>query len=210
MRKSEQTPGSEVIAIAGQFAEFDQFTEVTTAWDIDFRQITRGSLNATLSQAVGESWSIAKARFDQPAYQQGVAVPGMRTFAILDPNAPVNDWCGRPFSPDSMAMFAKDGEFQSISQPGFDVYTLSFTDEKLAAACERLGIKDVTERFSDHGAILQMDRLQTSVIRKLVSSSLHALCGAGLQGSGWTGTDHISVSIGDGGNPSPLGEAKIV
>ena len=189
--KSEQKGNSNLIAIAGQFAEFDQFTEFTTAWDLDFRQVGRGSLNASLSQVVGKSWSLAKARFDRQAYQQGVAVPGMRTYAILDSNAPENDWCGKPFSPDSIAQFAKDGAFQSISEPGFDVYTLSFTDEKLAAACERLGIKDVTERFSDHGQILQIDRLRTNQLRKLVNSALHTLCGAGLLGSGWTETDHI-------------------
>ena len=66
---------------------------------------------------------------------------GMRTFAILDPNAPENDWCGRPFSPDTMAVFAQDGEFQSISQPGFNVYTVSFTDDQLAAALVAHGLK---------------------------------------------------------------------
>jgi len=195
MRKSELTPDSELIAIAGQFAEFDQLMEFAAAWDVDFRQIGRGALNATFSQALGESWSFAKARFERPAWQQGAAIPGMRTFAILDRNAPENDWCGRAFSPDTIAVFASDGEFQSISQPGFDVHTLSFTDEQLAAACERLGIPDVTEKFSSSGAILQIDRWQTSVLRQLVNSSLQALCGTGLSGTGWTGIAHICDKV---------------
>jgi len=94
MRKNDAARQSELIVVAGQFAEFDEFIEVAAAWDIDFRQIGRGRLNATLVQAVGESWSLAKARFDRPAYQQGVSVPGMRAFAILDPSAPEADWCG--------------------------------------------------------------------------------------------------------------------
>lgn len=190
-----QTSESELIAIAGQFTEFDQFIEFSAAWDVDFRQIGRGPLNATLSQVVGESWSFAKARFDRLAWQQGAAIPGMKTFAILDPNAPGNDWCGRPFSPDSIAVFASDGEFQSISQPGFDVYTLSFTDEQLAAACERLGIPDVTEKLSSSGVILQMDRRRTSVLRQLVNSSLQVLCGTGLTGTDWTGNNHIRNKV---------------
>lgn len=67
MRNSEQK--TDLIVIAGQFTEFDQFTEFAAAWDIDFRQVGRGPLNATLSQVVGKSWSLAKARFDRPAYQ---------------------------------------------------------------------------------------------------------------------------------------------
>jgi len=157
MRKTEQNPGSDLIAISGQFAEFDQFVEFAAAWDIDFQQIGPGALNATLSQVVGQSWSLARGQFDQAAYQQGAAIAGMRTFAILDPQASEHEWCGRPFSPDSIAVFASDGEFQSISQPGFAVYTVSFTDEQLAAACERLGIPNVLEKFSAGGAIMKID-----------------------------------------------------
>lgn len=195
MRKPDQTPGSELIIVAGQCTEFDQFMEISAAWDIDFRQIGKGALNATFLQVVGDSWSFAKARFDRPAWQQGAAIPGMRTFAILAPDAPLNDWCGRSFSPDSIAAFARDGEFQSISQPGFDVHTLSFTDTQLAAACERLGIPDVTESFSSCGAVLQIDRRRTKALRQLVNSSLQALCVAGLPGTGWTGSAHIRDKV---------------
>lgn len=195
MRKTEGNPKPETIAIAGQFAEFDEFTEHTAAWEIDFRQVGRGSLNATLSQAVGDSWSFAKARFDRTAYQQGVAMPGMRTFAILDPGSPGNDWCGHWFSASTIAVFAKGGEFQSVSKPGFDVYTISFTDEQLSAACERLGIPDVTENLSANESILQIDHRQTGFIRHQVNSALQGLCKTGLEGSTWAGSDHIRDEI---------------
>ena len=98
MRNNENHSEPELIAIAGRFDEFDEFTDVTAAWDIDFRQIGPGRLNANLAQIMGESWSLAKARFDQPCYQQGASVPGMRTFAILDPDAPDCDWCGANYT----------------------------------------------------------------------------------------------------------------
>ena len=82
MRKSAEAPGSDMITISSQFAEFDQFMEFFAAWDIDFRQIGPGALNASLSQAVGESWSLARGRFDRAAFQQGAAIPGMRTSPI--------------------------------------------------------------------------------------------------------------------------------
>jgi len=195
MRNSLQISDSKPIVIAGQFAEFDQLTEVTAAWDIDFRQVGKGKLNATLSQATGESWSLAMARFDRPAFQQGTTVAGMRTFAILDSNASEQEWCGRRFSPDTIAVFAGDGAFQGISQPGFDVHTLSFSDEKLASACERLGVPDVTEKLLSRAAVLQIDRRQTRELRYLVKSALQALCKKGLEGSGWDDGDHISDKI---------------
>ena len=195
MRKSEEAPRPDIIAISGRFGEFDEFKEHTAAWDIDFRQIGRGTLNATLSQLVGSSWSLAKARFDQPAFQQGAAVPGMRTFAILEHDAPENEWCGLSFSSNTMAVFAKDGAFQSVSKPGFDVYTLSFTDEQLTNACERLGIPCVMDSLSASGTVLQIDNRQARVLRKHVNNSLQALCHTEPRGAGWIAQDHIRDEI---------------
>ena len=195
MRKSAEATVSDMFTISGQFAEFDQFMEFSAAWDIDFRQIGPGALNAKLSQAVGESWSLARCRFDRAAFQQGAAIPGMRTFAILGPQAPEYEWCGRSFSPGMIAVFAKDCEYQSISPPGFDAFTLSFADEQLAAACERLSIPDATETFSSCAEILQVGSQQTFKLRQLVNSSLQALCETGLQDSGWTESDHIRDTV---------------
>jgi len=195
MRNSVETSDSKPIVIAGQFAEFDQLTEATAAWDIDFRQVGKGKLNATLTQATAASWSLAMARFDRPSFQQGTTVTGMRTFAILNSQASEQEWCGRRFSPDTIAVFAGDGAFQAISQPGFDVYTLSFSDEKLATACERLGVPDVTEKLLSSSAVLHIDRRQTRELRHLVKSALQALCKKGLEGSDWNDADHISDKI---------------
>jgi hypothetical protein len=76
MRNIDKSRENRLIALSGKFSEFDEFNEFTAAWDIDFRPVGGGSLNATLSQLVGDSWSLAKARFDRTAYQRGVAVRG--------------------------------------------------------------------------------------------------------------------------------------
>ena len=195
MRKDDADGKPELIAIAGQFVEFDEFTEVTAGWDIDLRQLCRGNLNASMAQLVGESWSLGKARFDQPAYQQGVAMPGMRTFAILDPDAPDTDWCGRSFTSGTLAMFAKDTEFRSVSPPGFDVYTLSFTEEQLAAASERLGIPDATSKIERADATMQLHRGLAAVLRHLVSVSLKIACFHAARGSTWLTSEPMRDEI---------------
>jgi len=195
MRNSIQFSDSKPIVIAGRFAELDQLTQVAAAWDVDFRQVGKGKLNATLAQATGESWSLAMACFDRPTFQRGTTVAGMRTFAILDSHASEQEWCGRIFSPDTIAVFAGDGAFQAISQPGFDVHTLSFSDEKLASACERLGVPDVTEKLLSRATVLQIDRRQTRELRHLVKSALQALCEKGLEYSDWDGGEHIGDKI---------------
>ncbi len=176
MRNNPDLPTSEIIAHAGRFTEFDEFIENTAAWDIDFRQLGRGDLNATLAQVVGKSWSLSRARFDQPAYQQGCAVPGMRTFALLSPLAPKTNWCGRPWSAGTVAAFAKDGEFRSISPAGFNVYTISFTEQRLAEACIRLDIPDVVPRLPSADSLLIGDSRLIGALRHLVDTTINVLC----------------------------------
>jgi AraC-like DNA-binding protein len=195
MRKDENHIKPELIAIAGRFEEFDEFTEVAAAWDIDFRQIGSGKLNANLAQVVGESWSLAKARFDRPAYQQGASVPGMRTFAILDTGAPECDWCGRTFTSEIMAVFAKDREFRSISPPGFDVYTLSFSDEQLSEACERLGIPDISGKLEFTDSTVQLDPVSSGKLRHFVDLSLEASCFSNRRSAGEAGSDYFRDEI---------------
>lgn len=173
---------SQIIARAAKFSDFDEFMEFVAAWDVDFRQVGPGELNASLAQVVGDSWSLSKARFDQFSYQQGVAVPGMRTFAIQGPTAPESDWCGRGFSSKNMAVFARDGEFRSISPAGFDVYTLSFTEEYLSSTCEQLDIPDVVPKLGVVDSVLQCDARLSTTLRNLVSAAIDELCSPGPQG----------------------------
>lgn len=162
------------------FTEFDEFNAFSAEWDIDFRQVNRGLLNASLVQVISNDHSISKARFDQLTYQQGATVPGMRTFAFLDASAPDVDWCGFTFSPDSIAIFAKDREFRCVSPSGFSVYTLSFSEEELAAASYRLGIPDICDRLNTHAEIRKIDRRKINMLCKTVSETIASVLKPGV------------------------------
>ena len=180
MRKNDQVDSPPMLALMGRFAEFAEFVEAAAAWDIDFRQVGPGLLNARLAQTVSDTWSLAKARFDRPAYQQGAAVPEMRTFAFLDSSAPDTEWCGRLFSPDTVAIFARDGDFRCVSPPGFFVYTISFTEQELATACDRLGMPDITETLQAHDETRQVDRAGTDKLCRLVTETISDYCVPGM------------------------------
>jgi hypothetical protein len=50
MLKQKAQPLS--LAVNHRFSSFDEFTDATALWDIDFRQLGHGNLNADLLQAV--------------------------------------------------------------------------------------------------------------------------------------------------------------
>ncbi|MFC1689568.1 helix-turn-helix domain-containing protein [Pseudomonadota bacterium] len=164
-----------MMVLNSEFTEFEKFNAFAAEWDIDFRQVSSGLLNSSLVQIVTNNHSISRARFDQLTYQQGATVPGMRTFAFLDIFAPDVDWCGFTFSPDSVAIFARDRDFRCVSPPGFFVYTLSFTEEELAAASHRLGFPNICARLNTHAEIRTIDRRSIQGLCKRVNETISSV-----------------------------------
>jgi AraC family ethanolamine operon transcriptional activator len=99
----------------------------------------------------------------------------MRTFAILDPAAPEIEWCGRPFNSSQIGIFAKHGEFQSISKLGFDVFTLSFIEEQLALAGDRIGVPGILDILVSSEALHDIDQRQVSVLQHEVNEAVRIL-----------------------------------
>ena len=129
---SAPEPDGMPAVIQGRFSGFDEFVEAAATWEVDFRQIGNGALSADLYQVVGRNTALARGRFSQRCWQQGLAHQGMRTFAILDPAAPETRFCGQSFEAGNIAFFGMD-EFECISPPGFNVVTFSLRQEDLDA-----------------------------------------------------------------------------
>ena len=176
MRKSELVVDPSVLAFSAKFAEFDEFNEFAAAWDVDFRQLTRGLLNASLAQIVSSEYSLSRAKFDQTSYQQGSAIPGMRTFALLDTSAPEVNWCGRTFSPDTIAIFPKDRDFRCVSPPGFSVYTFSFSEKTLTAASRRLGLPDICSNLKTQDETRLIVRQKANVLCHTANEAFSYCC----------------------------------
>jgi AraC family ethanolamine operon transcriptional activator len=121
------------------FGDIEEFSELVRDWDLDFRQLDRGGLSASLVQRAGLSSNITRVCFDRAVAQTGGPPPGMRTFGIqLDKN-PSMEWCGQSVEPDSLLCFHPSEEFQCLSPPGFAVFSLSLRESQLADLAAQLG-----------------------------------------------------------------------
>jgi AraC family ethanolamine operon transcriptional activator len=160
--------------IQGRFSDFDEFTEATAAWEIDFRQVGNGALNADLFQVLDEHTSLAWARFSHCCWQQGLADPGMRTFAVLHPAAPETRFCGQSFEAGNIALFGTD-EFECISPPGFDVVTISVRQEDLDSLGEANGLAGNIEKLGFQPEVMVARPEQLQKLRLGVLSALRSI-----------------------------------
>jgi AraC family ethanolamine operon transcriptional activator len=119
--------------------DIEEFNELVRGWNLDFQQLDRGGLTASLSQRAGLSSNITRVCFDRAVAQSGGPPPGMRTFGVrLDKN-PSMEWCRQAVEPDSLLCFHPSEEFECLSQPGFAVFSLSIRENQLADIAARLG-----------------------------------------------------------------------
>ena len=131
--------------LRGRFGDFEELAEATTGWDLDFRQLDRGASPGELVQLAEPQTSIMRARLGRHYHQRGSSPPGTRTFALVEEGVAGVRWCGHSVTETTLMTFHPGGDFEAVSPPGFDVYTLSFSEERLAETAAMLGLPEIPD-----------------------------------------------------------------
>jgi len=136
-----ETPRTPLIQAAQlQFGSFDGFAEATRGWDLDWRQLDRGRLTASLIRVAGSDAAILGVAFDRSFLQRGGSPPGMLTFGLAGESVGEIGWYGGRAAANDLLMFKSGGEYESVSRSGFSAHTLSFSEEHLDHVAAHLGL----------------------------------------------------------------------
>ena len=119
---------------------FDQIADEAAAWDIDFRLLGTGNGSGVIEAIATGRAIVQRNRFGWNLHQCGVAPDGFRTFGVAADENQHFPWNGYAFEGDSILSFPADGAFESVSDSGFHVYSLSFGEELVQNTAEVLGL----------------------------------------------------------------------
>jgi AraC family ethanolamine operon transcriptional activator len=136
----------------GRFDDFEFFCEATQGWDLDFRQLGRGPLQAEVSQAGVGSALVTQVTLNQGVEQRGAAPPGIRTFGFIEEGVTGVRWCDRLLSGQELTSFGREGEFQAVSGPSFACHTISLSEERIAAIAANLEDSRLDALLAKEGA----------------------------------------------------------
>jgi AraC-like DNA-binding protein len=150
--------------VRGRFGDFDELSEATRGWDLDFRQLDAGASPGEVMQLAEPESSLVRVRLSRRYHQRGSSPPGIRTFALLQEGVPDIRWCGHDVTEDALMTFHPGGDFEGVSPPGFEVYTLSFSEERLAKTAATLGLPEIHDLL---GASEKMTRCDRSALQDL-------------------------------------------
>ena len=135
-------PTPQHTVLSAGFADFEEFAAATRGWDLEFRQLDAGASPSELSQIVTPELNVMRARMSRRYFQAGAAPPGARTVALVEELSGGVAWCGRRVLPSSLQTFRNDGDFEAVSDPGFEVYTITVQADLLAGSAAELGVAE--------------------------------------------------------------------
>ena len=164
--RSTAVPSSPPIHAAHfRFGSFDDFAEATSGWDLDWRQLDRGRLKADLLRVASPDASIFRVAFNRSFIQRGGTPEGMLTFGLLGESVGEIDWYRRRAAADNLLVFNSDGGYESVSQPGFNAHTLSFSEEHLDRVAAHLDLPVIFSPYRQGGIALHIDPAAASDLR---------------------------------------------
>jgi len=138
------------------FADFEDLQESARHWDLDFRQLDRGAFDGEIHLITMPEVQLGHVRFERRIEQAGAPPPGLRTIAVPADSAQRVFWRGRQVHGGQVLVYPLGSEINVISQPGFEMYVLSFSQEVLHAAAQAVGVAHV-DRLLDASDAVDVD-----------------------------------------------------
>jgi len=153
--------------IASAFKDIDRFAEVGRSWDVDFRQLDPGNLDARLLQVSAGTVQLMEARFNRRIEQQGCSPPDSYTIAVPLGTQPRLVWRRRQVPAGSILIYRPGSEIDGASRPGFQVIAVSIEAAMFHHLAENLGYPEVAELADSIDLVslpkVKLQRLQTDL-----------------------------------------------
>ena len=149
------------------FSDFDAFTYAVRDWDLNFRQLDSGPLQADVLQFSGTNSLIAHARFSRRFDQRGATPPGLWTFGIFSRRCPSLVWHDNEINNNYIVIYKPGSEIDCVSRQGFEVFTTSFPEETLNQIAHSHGLPDI-QRLVKGGDHIEVSAKDLAVVRRLI------------------------------------------
>lgn len=169
MKEKPKTIHDQGFLIASVFKDIDHFAEVGRKWNVDFRQLEPGLLDARLLQVATDTVQLMEARFDRRIEQQGCSPAGSTTIAVPLASDPKLVWRQRQVPTDSVLIYRPGSEIDGASRPGFHVVAVSIEDAEFTRIAMTLDHPEVIEFIKNNEVAslskATMQRLQSDLRR---------------------------------------------
>jgi AraC family ethanolamine operon transcriptional activator len=165
-----------------RFDDFDACASALLPWEIEAVQLDRGPFAGELVQARSSVALVSEITFGRALHQRGQPPRGMRTLGVpADPAQRVffrKDWTHS----EQLMFFPSGSELDSVSLPGFHVFSVSLSTADLSETSQVLGGADFEGLLSGREVVDcspgEMQSVRRS-LREFVESARHPVAPVG-------------------------------
>jgi len=125
---------------AHNFEDFDELAENLQGWDLEFIRLDRGSFGGKILQVSGEEFQFSSFFISCRHEQRGAPPPGFKSFGVLIPESPAIEFRNGRLDQEGIAIFPSGEEIDVHAPPGWGAFELSFTEDLLESASQRMGL----------------------------------------------------------------------
>ena len=111
------------------FTNFDIFSNVVSGYDMQVKQISRGSFSANLQQIKYGPISISRFTSRPRVEANGMPPPGMRTFGVPTTNCQPFIWRNKRTSGNTIQIYRPETELAVITNPAFEAIDISLSED---------------------------------------------------------------------------------
>jgi AraC family ethanolamine operon transcriptional activator len=127
-----------------RFDDFEACSAALLSWEIEAIQLDRGRFEAELIQARSPEALVSEITFGRALHQRGEPPRGLRTVGVPADSAQRiffrNHWADA----NQLMFFPRGSEMDSVSVPGFHVFSVSFEEDRLSEISQALEGTDNT------------------------------------------------------------------
>jgi AraC family ethanolamine operon transcriptional activator len=127
-----------------RFDDFEACAATLLSWEIEAIQLDRGQFAAELIQARSPEALVSEITFGRALHQRGEPPRGLRTVGVpADPTQRIffrDHWADA----NQLMFFPRGSEMDSVSVPGFHVFSVSFEEDRLSEISQALEGTDFT------------------------------------------------------------------
>ena len=168
------------------FSSVDQLVEATAGWDLDWRQLDRGCLEAALLHAASDSATFERVAFNRSFSQRGSSPSGSLTLGLIEKNVEEISWCRKMVSTEELLVFSPGGDNDCVSRPGFCGHLMSYTEDYLERTAADLELPLNLGLYREGGLALQIDSQEADGLRGVLGRLDRAIAnGSGDAESRW-------------------------
>ena len=160
--------------LAKDFNSYEEFSQLTYGWDIDFIQLSPGPFQASFLQFLEDDFQFSKSYFGNHLHQRGTAPNEKITFTIHHTDSVANKWRYLHCPLHSITVYPDNNELQSVCMPGMHKFTLSFEEQFLQSISDSIGLPPL-EDYLNKGQIALCDPDQIRYLQNYLDILTHHL-----------------------------------